>query len=59
MQGSQLLQIAMADGVALWALPLGELTVLVVTAVGYLAAGYVAFYYCQRWARRDGVMGHY
>ncbi|AAG19150.1 hypothetical protein [Halobacterium salinarum] len=49
----------MADGVALCGLPLGELTVLVVTALGYLAAGDVAFYYCQRWARRDGVMGHY
>ncbi|WP_336034423.1 ABC transporter permease [Halobacterium yunchengense] len=58
-QGSQLLQTAMTDGVRLWEFPAGELAVLVVTAVGYLAAGYAAFHYCQRWARRDGVMGHY
>ncbi|WP_201292939.1 ABC transporter permease [Halobacterium bonnevillei] len=58
-QGSQLLQTAMKDGVALWNLPAGELAVLVATAVGYLALGYAAFHYCQRWARREGVMGHY
>ncbi|MFB6269113.1 MAG: ABC transporter permease [Halobacterium sp.] len=58
-QGSQLLQTAMKDGVPLWELPPGELGVLVVTAVGYLALGYTAFTYCQRWARREGVMGHY
>ncbi|HKL29693.1 MAG TPA: ABC transporter permease [Natrialbaceae archaeon] len=58
-QGSQLLQRAMNDGVALWNLPAGELGVLVATAVGYLAIGFVAFTYCQRWARREGVMGHY
>lgn len=58
-QGSQMLQTAMKDGVPLWGLPAGELGVLVVTAVGYLALGYAAFAYCQRWARREGVMGHY
>lgn len=58
-QGSQLLQTAMRDGVALWALPASELGVLVATAVAYLVAGYAAFTYCQRWARREGVMGHY
>ncbi|WP_244605239.1 ABC transporter permease [Halorussus halobius] len=58
-QGSQLLQTAMRDGVRLWALPTDELGVLVVTGVGYLALGYVVFGYCQRWARREGVMGHY
>ncbi len=58
-QGSQLLRTAMKDGVALWALPTGELAVLVATAVGYLGLGYAAFHYCQRWARREGVMGHY
>lgn len=58
-QGSQLLQVAMRDGVALWRLPAGELGVLVVTAVGYLVLGYAAFQYCQTWARREGVMGHY
>jgi ABC-2 type transport system permease protein len=58
-QGSQLLQRAMRDGVALWEIAPAELGVLVVTAVGYLALGYAAFAYCQRWARREGVMGHY
>lgn len=58
-QGSQMLQTAMKDGVALWNLPADELGVLVITAVGYLAIGYAAFAYCQRWARREGVMGHY
>jgi len=58
-QGSRLLHTAMADGVALWNLPTGELGVLLVTAVGYLVAGYATFGYCQRWARREGVMGHY
>ena len=58
-QGSQLLQEAMKNGTALWNLPTGELGVLVLTAVGYLALGFGAFVYCQRWARRAGVMGHY
>ncbi|MGB9986367.1 ABC transporter permease [Salarchaeum japonicum] len=58
-QGSNLLQRAMADGVPLWRMAPAELGVLVATAVGYLAAGYAAFHYCQRWARRAGVMGHY
>ncbi|WP_435348955.1 ABC transporter permease [Haloarchaeobius sp. HRN-SO-5] len=58
-QGSQLLRTAMQDGVPLWQLPGDELAVLVVTAIGYLALGYAAFTYCQRWARREGVMGHY
>lgn len=58
-QGSQMLQVAMKNGTALWNLPPGELGVLIVTAVGYLALGYAAFVYCQRWARREGVMGHY
>ncbi|WP_435360743.1 ABC transporter permease [Haloarchaeobius sp. DFWS5] len=58
-QGSYLLQRAMQDGLALWNVPVDELTILVVTAVGYLTLGYAAFTYCQRWARRDGVMGHY
>jgi ABC-2 type transport system permease protein len=58
-QGSQLMQTAMQDGVSIWNLPPAELGVLVATAVGYLAIGYAAFHYCQRWARREGVMGHY
>jgi ABC-2 type transport system permease protein len=58
-QGSYLLRRAMEDGIPLWELPAGELGVLVATAVGYLAVGYAAFTYSQRWARREGVMGHY
>jgi ABC-2 type transport system permease protein len=58
-QGSQMLQSAMGDGVALWEFPAGELGVLVVTAFVYLAVGYAAFHYCERWARSEGVMGHY
>lgn len=58
-QGSYLLRRAMEDGVALWELPAAELGVLVVTAAVYLGLGLAAFTYCQRWARREGVMGHY
>jgi len=58
-QGSHLLQRAMGDGVAIWTIPAGELAILAITAVGYLAVGYACFHYCQRWARREGVMGHY
>ncbi|MFC4406147.1 ABC transporter permease [Haloarchaeobius iranensis] len=58
-QGSYLLRRAMEDGTALWELPANELGVLVLTAVLYLGLGYAAFTYCQRWARRAGVMGHY
>lgn len=58
-QGSYLLRKAMTDGVALWEFSPAALGVLVVTAVGYLGLGYAVFHYCQRWARREGVMGHY
>lgn len=58
-QGSQLLQQAMRDGVGLSAMPLEALGILGITAVGYLGLGYGIFLYCQRWARRRGVMGHY
>ncbi|MFB6103851.1 MAG: ABC transporter permease [Halobacteriaceae archaeon] len=58
-QGSQLLQTAMRDGVPLAALPTDALLVLLVTAGGYLTLGYLTFLYSQRWARREGVMGHY
>ena len=58
-QGSYLLRRAMEDGIALWNLPADELGVLVLTAVVYLGLGFAAFTYCQRWARREGVMGHY
>lgn len=58
-QGSHLLQVAMRDGVPLTAMPATDLAVLLLTAVGYLLLGYGVFTYCQVWARRKGVMGHY
>ncbi len=58
-QGSKMLRTAMQDGVPLWAFPAGDIAVLILTAVVYLGIGYAAFHYCQRWARREGVMGHY
>lgn len=58
-QGSAMLQQTMAQGIPLWQLPLEEVAVLVVTGVGYLVAGFLVFQWCQRWARREGVMGHY
>ncbi|MFP4628052.1 MAG: ABC transporter permease [Halobacteriales archaeon] len=58
-QGSAMLQAAMAEGIAIWDLPAADLAILAVTAVGYLLAGFLAFQWCQRWARRAGVMGHY
>ncbi|WP_049997038.1 ABC transporter permease [Halococcus sediminicola] len=58
-QGSYLLGQAMTEGVRLWEFSAMELAVLVVTAVGYLGIGYLAFHRAQRRARRKGVMGHY
>ncbi|MFC6955110.1 ABC transporter permease [Halorubellus litoreus] len=58
-QGSTLLQRAMTDGVAIWNLPVLDLAILVATAVGYVAAGVVAFRFAERRARRDGLLGQY
>ncbi len=58
-QASKLLRVAMQEGTPLWGLPTADLAVATVTGVGYLLAGYAAFRYCGRWARRAGVMGHY
>lgn len=58
-QGSYLLQRSMRDGIALWQLPVDELGILVLTAVGYFVLGYLFFQRMQRIARRRGVMGHY
>lgn len=54
-----MLQETMAQGIPIWDLPTADLAILVITAVGYLLAGFLAFQGCQRWARRAGVMGHY
>ncbi|GAB3035638.1 ABC transporter permease [Natronobiforma cellulositropha] len=58
-QGSHLLQRAMRDGIRLWELPPSSLAILVVTAVGYLALGYLVFQRSQKRARRLGVLGDY
>lgn len=58
-EGSHLLTRAMADGVSVVAMNPTDLGILLATAVGYLLVGYVVLQYCQRWARREGVMGHY
>jgi len=58
-QGSAMLQRAMTDGVRLWEFEPAALALLVGTAVGYLALGYVAFGLATRRARRLGVLGDY
>jgi len=58
-QGSALLQRAMLEGTRLWEFPLVDLAVLVGTAVGYLALGYLVFQRATRRARRLGVLGDY
>ena len=57
--GSALLQRAMIDGTRLWEFSPVDLGILVGTAVGYLALGYVVFQYSTRRARRLGVLGDY
>ncbi|TMT87194.1 ABC transporter permease [Haloterrigena sp. H1] len=57
--GSALLQRTMVDGIRLWEFTAFDLTLLFVTAAGYLALGYVVFQYATRRARRLGVLGDY
>jgi ABC-2 type transport system permease protein len=58
-QGSALLQRAMLEGTRLWEFPLLDLAILLGTAVGYLAIGYLVFQVATRRARRLGVLGDY
>jgi len=58
-QGSALLQRAMLEGTHLWEFPLVDLAILLGTAVGYLAVGYLVFQAATRRARRLGVLGDY
>lgn len=58
-QGSDMLNRAMADGVRLWEFPATELAVLIATAASYLLIGYIVFMHAQHRARHRGVMGHY
>jgi ABC-2 type transport system permease protein len=57
--GSALLQRAMIDGTRLWEFSALDLGLLLGTAVGYLALGYLVFEYTTRRARRLGVLGDY
>jgi ABC-2 type transport system permease protein len=58
-QGSAMLQRAMLDGTRLWEFPALDLVVLVGTAVGYVAVGYIVFEWATRRARKLGVLGDY
>ena len=57
--GSHLLRIAMRDGLAIWELPLADLGLLGVTAIGYPLLGLGALGLAQRHARRKGILGDY
>jgi ABC-2 type transport system permease protein len=58
-QGSAMLQRAMLDGTRIWEFAPLELAVLVGTAVGYVAVGYLVFEWATRRARKLGVLGDY
>lgn len=58
-QGSDMLQRAMRDGVLLWEFPLVDLGLLTVVGVAYALGGYLIFQRCSTYARKLGVMGHY
>ena len=57
--GSYLTGEAMAEGTAIWAMPVWELGLLLATSTAYLLAGYACFQYAQRRARRQGSLGQY
>lgn len=57
--GAALLRSAMGQGVRLWALPTGDLALLVVKSVAYVALGYVVFGRLARRARDGGKLGKY
>jgi len=58
-QGSYLLTRSMQQGLRLWELPVGEVGLLVGTAVAYFGLGYAVFQWMGARARRQGLMGHY
>lgn len=57
--GNHLIRRVMMDGVSIFALPIGDLLLLLANAMAYMTAGYVAFALCERQARLRGVLGHY
>jgi ABC-2 type transport system permease protein len=57
--GADLLRDGMGQGISLWELPMVDLAVLVGTAIGYLAIGFVAFTLLSQKARADGKLGKY
>lgn len=58
-QSSSLLQRSMRDGVRLWEYSYTDLTILALVAIGYLSCGLFIFRQCQRYARKQGSLGHY
>ncbi|WP_210424149.1 ABC transporter permease [Halorussus ruber] len=58
-QGSEMLQATMREGVRLWEFSPLQLGTLVGTAVVYSVVGYLIFMLCLHVARDRGVMGHY
>jgi len=58
-QGSELLQRAMSNGVRLWEFQLSSLLTLASVGVGYLLIGYLIFHMCQKRARKLGTLGDY
>ncbi len=37
----------------------GSLVLLILNSAFYLALGYAVFRYCEKWARNNGILGHY
>jgi ABC-2 type transport system permease protein len=57
--GADLLRSAMGEGLRLWQLPAGDLALLGVEAVVYVAVGHVVFGWLARRARDGGKLGKY
>lgn len=57
--GNSILRQVMVEGTPLTRLAAGDMGVLVLTAVVYLAVGVVVFRYCEEVSRRDGLLGQY
>lgn len=58
-QGSEMLQRAMQDGLGLADFPTADLAILFGTGVGYFLLGFLVFTFAGRVARTRGVLGHY
>jgi ABC-2 type transport system permease protein len=58
-QGSDMLQEAMRQGVRLWQFSIIDILILVGNGIIYFVIGYMIFNYAANIARKRGVMGHY